>query len=67
MNWKAFNSAMFQATLRMVPILPVNELYAALRSISEGEKEVDKQVEEAVCISPWIIERQRCRFACSLS
>lgn len=48
MNWKAFNSAMFQAMLRMVPILPANELYAALRSINEGEKEVDKQVEEAV-------------------
>ncbi|MBY5767037.1 hypothetical protein HFO06_28735 [Rhizobium leguminosarum] len=48
MNWKAFNNALVQAALRMVPILPANELYAILLSVKEGEKEVDKQVEEAV-------------------
>ena len=40
--------ALVQVFLRMLPILPANELYGLIRSVNQSRLDVEKQVEEAV-------------------
>lgn len=48
MDTRAFKDAVLQLALRMMPILPANEMFAVVQALRRNQDDVDKQVSEAM-------------------